>query len=201
MRNILISALLLVGMFSAPAIHAQADDREEQHQKNFQDAVDAAIAERAAKKTTELQFAKATLKLLQQYVPDQYEVLTMAEYRVLLATKLQKKKISEEEYNYLWAERRNEFAAKKKKEEDQAIARAEDEKLRRNMEIDAANRRREDQMMRQQAYNDEIDRQQRIQANGALLQGIGNAFTRTYQKPSVNCTSLPVGASVSTTCY
>lgn len=199
MRILLITILFAAAGLSAQVGYAQSDTNQLTPEA-FEAEADALAAKRDAKKITELQYAKGALALFQKYIPNNYEDLTLAEYRVMIATQLQKKKISEEEYRYLWAKKRNEYLDKRQKEKHEDEAR----RYLAEQEATAENRRRqqqyEDQLSRERAYADELERQQRVQSNAMILQGIGNAFTRTYQNPAVNCTSVPLGAGVTTTC-
>lgn len=59
------------------------------------------------------------------------------------------------------------------------------------------------QASRQQAAAQQESNQQARQpvTTGHLLQGIGNAFQRTYQPQGSNCVTTQIGASLSTRCY
>lgn len=178
-----------------------SDDSKPLLQEDFDAEVEALVVARDAKKITELQYAQRAARAIKKFMPEAYELHTLADYRVLLATKLEKKKVSREDFEYSWSERWNEYLAKVKKSKDQATAEEEYRQVRQDMA-------QQDKMRREQAYREnvaiaeaEAARQQQVLNNAALLQGIGNAFTRTYRNPSVTCSSLPVGASVSTTCY
>jgi len=176
-------------------------------QDAFEADANALRAKRDAKKITEIQYAKEALSLVRRFQPNNYEAHTVFEYQVLLATKFQKKKISQEEYQYLWAERLNEYLAKAKKAEDQARADEEYRQTRQNIAERESARMAEEKARSEQAYREHLaiaaaedERQQRIRATAGFLQGMGNTFSRTYQNPTVNCTSLPLGTGVSTTC-
>lgn len=176
-------------------------------QEEFDADANALRAKRDSKKISEIQYAKEVLHLVRKFRPSDYEAHTVFEYQVLLATQLQKKKISPEEYRYRWAERLNDYLAKAKKAEDQARADEEYRQTRQNIAERESARMAEEQARREQTYREHLaiaaaeeDRQRQIRATAGLLQGVGNAVTRTYQNPVVNCTSLPMGAGVSTTC-
>lgn len=201
--------LILALFFIAPTSHSQNTALAPGlTQEQLEAELEGLVAARNANKTTELQYSRQLLQTLKKYIPDGYEEHTLAEYRVLLATKLSKKKISREEYDYLWAERLNEYRAKMKKAEDQARIDEEYRQARQNMAEQENTRRAADQARREQAYREQVaaaeaesSRQQQIRFNASFLKGIGNAFRNATPRAPVTCSSLPVGASVSTTCY
>tara|TARA_R110001599_G_scaffold159052_2_gene346194 strand:- start:8005 stop:8595 length:591 start_codon:yes stop_codon:yes gene_type:complete len=170
-------------------------------QDRFEAEADALVLARDTKKITELQYAQSSAKLIKKFMPEQYELHTLADYRIFIATKLEKKKISREEFDYLISERVNEYRAKIKKVEDQAKAEEEYQQIRQRI----AER---DRLSREEAYRAqmaeteaETARQQQSIGIATLLQGIGNAFRNAAPRAPVTCSSVPVGASLSTTCY
>lgn len=152
--------------------------------------LDAALEEVTKRKETglltEVQYSHEIAALMKRYLPEDYEIHTVAEYRVYLATELEQKKISQAEFRYKWEERKNAFYTKRQRYIAAHTALIEQ---RRQVEISS--------QAREEAATDA----RRSGAIATLLQGVGNAFTRSAQPNSVRCTSIPVGASVSTTCY
>ena len=154
--------------------------------EKFNAEIDAITAARSDNKITRLQWAIGTSDIIKKYMPTDYAAHTLADSRVFLSTRLEQKKIDRAEYDYLWSEKHNEFKVKNLEIEarQQAAYAAQQER-----ERHAAHQ----QQMQNQANN--------AAANAMLLQGIGNAFTRTYQPSGTNCVTVPVGASLSTSCY
>ena len=189
--------LLIATLFFMAQVGYSQEDKQYLTQEAFEAEINTTVKARDVNKITRLQFMQRTANTIKKFMPEAYELHTLADYRVLLAAKLEKKKISREEHDYMWSERLNEHLAKVKKAEDQARAEQEYSQTR------AAAQARREQAYREQmaAAEAEAARQQQIQATAGFLQGIGNAFRNAAPRSPVTCSSLPVGASVSTTCY
>lgn len=140
---------------------------------------DALRAAKDAGKLTEVQFAEQAMQILKKYHPNDYEIHTLSEYRLLLATQLEDKQITPAEFRYKWAERHNAFKAKREAAQVQYQERQQQ----------AASNAQQEDAARQRA------------AIGAGLQSIGNSINRAYQPRGTNCVTTPIGSSLSTRCY
>lgn len=133
-------------------------------------------ADLEAKKIGELSFAEAAAEAARRYYPENYAFISVREYKVMLAQRLEQGAISREEYDRLWNMKRIQF------------------NTRREAEIQRAQIERDAQALA-------AEQQSRDLNTGLILQGIGNTFRRSVTPNPVNCVSTPVGASVSTRCY
>jgi hypothetical protein len=123
---------------------------------------------------TELQASKEMSEYTDQILPNDYKLRAVMAYRVLLASRLERGDIKRDEFDYLWKERKLQFMEQRTAE----------------MNRDAAA-----QQTPVQASN-----QTNPVATAFLLQSIGNAFRSAAPRSPVNCTSVPVGTAMSTTC-
>jgi hypothetical protein len=140
----------------------------------FAAETDALLLAKSTKKITELEYSQGVHRLIKQYMPTDYDAQTLAAYRVMLATKLQDKQISQAEFNYMFEERRNAYLAKREQDE-----RAE---------------------QRGQAQAAAADRDRQTAATAAFLRGVGNAARNAAPAPATNCTSTVSGNQVFTRC-
>lgn len=132
---------------------------------------------------TELDGAKEMAALAEKIFPEEYNLHAFRKYKVLLASRLERGEIQREEFDYLWSEKIAEFQAKRAAE----ISR---------QQFDAGATERNVYAQQQAA-----DEARTAAASALFLQGVGNAFRNAAPRTPVRCTSVPVGASISTNCY
>lgn len=124
---------------------------------------------------TELVFAKEMADLAKALFPTDYGFQSLRNYRVLLASRLERGDIKRDEFDYLWSEKRLQYLAERDRE-----------------------RQRQALAVQQQETADQAARDTAI---GHTLGSIGRSITNASSPIGVRCVSSPVGASASTTCY
>lgn len=120
---------------------------------------------------TELDAAKDMSAYTDSVLPTDYKLRSVMNYRVLLASRLERGDIKRDEFDYLWKEKVLKFTEERTAEMQQANA--------------------PQQSAPTYAPNPA--------ATALLLQGMGKVF-RAGAPSTTRCVSTPVGASVSTTC-
>ena len=130
---------------------------------------------------------EAAAALEKAQYPSDYKLHTLGAYRVMMAKKLQKKQISREDYDFLLAEKYNEFMDGR---QQIFVAEERERKERENLDRKMAEiRERFKRQEREQsaaaaeyavAQQAEMEHQSEVQRNAYILQSIGNAFQKVY---------------------
>jgi Ni/Co efflux regulator RcnB len=159
-------------------------------------ALDIVAADQSQGCISPVEAAERRASLGKKFMPSDFELHTLLEYRLLLETQLAKGKISPEEYRYKAAEALNKYmasaAAKEADAQSRDIARIEDERRRQEALAAVATQ--------QEAANASV----RAGAVAGALQGIGNAFRNYPVAPAAarsNCLSHVQGGTLVTSCY
>jgi hypothetical protein len=160
---------LVLGVCVATAGVAHADATQE-----F-DSMASVLEQRLDKgEITEMMFAKDMADLAKAIFPNDYRYQSLRNYRVLLASRLERGDIKRDEFEYLWSEKRLQYLADREKDRHQQV-----------------------QALQQQDASDQAARDMAI---GHALGSFGRSITNATRPTGVRCVSTPVGASVSTYC-
>jgi hypothetical protein len=123
---------------------------------------------------TELGFAREMASLTAELFPTDYKLQDLRDYKVLLASRLERGEIDRDEYDYLWSQKTSAFLAERERDND---------------EYQAAQASRQETESRE-SVNQTV-------AAGVVAQGADNAFGNTAPAPDVRCTTnVPAGTAL-----
>lgn len=138
-------------------------------------------AELKAGKISELTYSKRMEAIAERFLASDHRYQAYLKYRVFIASELEKKKISKEEFDYKRAEKWAEYQEAKARDQREAAAQS---RVQTPQTIVVQPQPREDSGL----------------ATYMLLQGVANSMQRAY-RPPVNCTSTAFGNTVNTNCF
>ncbi len=131
---------------------------------------------------TELTYSRRMEAIAARVLPDDYRYQAYLKYRVYLASELEKKKISKEEFDYKRAEKWAEYQEAKARNQRETASHARIQPAPQTIVVQPPPR--EDSGL----------------AAAILMQGVANSINNAY-RPPVNCTSTAIGNMVNTNCF